>query len=267
MKKTNVYYRTVIRRENALKNAIFDLALSLCSWPRLLLEVLIRKNFGDRHFNIASVLTVFIVLAVFPIGTNAAAFWIASRISGGYGGGSQSGGFDFLLHYGTWYLYLIIFLYCSWQRWREIKTQPGVLDFGRCSTYSGDIDERFFLSHSFDKEPSVRTVEVYHEPALFFIAGIILTIIGQRLGILLIISSILYSVSYAGAYKKGTDFLKDTIDEMLYNEDVEDTFVNGVYNNRRGVRYYAERPDDINLRRKLADSFTEDDGVEISFAE
>jgi len=37
--KKNLYYRTAVRRRNAIKEFIFDLFLTFCSAPRLSLEV------------------------------------------------------------------------------------------------------------------------------------------------------------------------------------------------------------------------------------
>lgn len=257
--KQNLYFRQAMRRDNDLKNAMFGFALTICSYPKMLLEVFIRKNFGQRYFSLAAGITAFVFLAVLPIGTHALSSIIQSRLSMGYGGFyHQDESSGFWLHYGTWYLFLFAFLYFTWKRYREIRTQPGTFDFARYSLSTGDINPVFFNFHPLGLRPSVRSVEVYYEPAAFFIIGIVLTFLGQRLGSLLMVSSIFYGLSYAGAYKKGTDFILDKIDEIILNEDLEDAFINDNVNPSRGARYYMDRPDDISLRRKLKGSIIVD---------
>src|SRR5580698_10190152 len=64
--KKNLYYRDTLRRENMLKVFILSLFSLFASYPRLLLEVFIRKNFGARYFKLSSALTVAFLLAFVP---------------------------------------------------------------------------------------------------------------------------------------------------------------------------------------------------------
>ena len=259
--KKNLYFRTSVRRDNLLSNLIMDTALKCASYPRVLIEVFIRRNFGVRYFSVGTVIFVAVLLAVIPV--------IGDRLSHlvhqEYYGGSHSSA-DFWLHYGTWYLYLAAFLYFSFRRWVEIQYKPGVFDFARYGLYSGDIHPRFFTLHPLGHKPSVRAVEIFYEPAIFFLAGLVLWFLGQKLGVLLMVSSVFYGLSYAGAYKKGDDFVMAKIDEMILNEEYEDAFVNGNYNNARGARYYISRPNDAYLRQRLKDAIIVD-GSDTSIAE
>lgn len=264
--KKNLYFRHVLRRENRLQNAMFDFFLRGCSYPRLLLEIFIRANFGQRYFSAASTMTVGVLLALLPIGLR---LLPTPAHYDSYQDMAADQGWHFWWHYATWYLFLVAFGYFSWVRSKEIRRNPSVFDFGKLSLYSGDIDPRFFSIQPFGKRPTIRQVETLIEPALFCAAGCAFWAIGQRLGPLLIISSIFYSLSYAGAYKKGDNFVMDKIDEMILNEDLEETFIDGLVNPVRGVRFYGERPNDKRLRRKLADAMIEgEDGVEeVTYAE
>lgn len=74
----------------------------------------------------------------------------------------------------------------------------------------------------------------------------------QPLGFLLIICSILYSLSYLGAHYNADEFFWTKNDERIYNELLEDIFVNGNDRSKdRGVRYYGYRPDDEELRKMI----------------
>jgi hypothetical protein len=245
----NLYFRTAVRRDNVLSRTILNLALKCASFPRALIEVFIRQDMGLRYFSVGTVLFLAIVLGVFPlIGDQ------LGRINQSYPG-STDGASSFWLHYGSWYLYLVAFLYFSWKRWAEIRLKPGVFDNAKYTLYEGDIHPRFFMLHPLGQKPSIRSVEVYYEPGVFFVLGLVLWwLLGQPLGLLLMIVSVLYGLSYAGAYKQGNDFIMDKMDEMILNEEYEDAFVNGNHNNSRGARYHISRPTNAELRELLRDS-------------
>ena len=251
--KKNLYFRTTVRRDNVLSNFILDTAFKCACYPRVLLEVFIRRNFGTRYFSVGTVLFAAILLAVIPV--------IGGRLSF-LGRHDYYSSLDsstlFWLHYGSWYLFLVAFLYASFKRWIEIQYKPGVYDFARVTTYSGDIHPRFFTLHPLGYKPSVRAVECVYEPLVFFAFGLVLWFLGQKLGVLFMVSSVFYGLSYAGAYKKGDDFVMDKIDEMILNEEYEDAFVNNNYNNARGGRYTISRPDDKELRQRLKDAIIVD---------
>jgi len=65
------------------------------------------------------------------------------------------------------------------------------------------------------------------KPARFFETGILLIILQQRLGTLLCVCSIFYSLSYLMAYRIGDDFLLDKIHEMLMNEELSMALLEG----------------------------------------
>ncbi|CAG5011145.1 hypothetical protein DYBT9275_04891 [Dyadobacter sp. CECT 9275] len=56
--KTNLYYRAVFRRQSMLNEFVMDFFLYFCSYPRLMLEVFVRKNFGERYFSFFSALMI-----------------------------------------------------------------------------------------------------------------------------------------------------------------------------------------------------------------
>ena len=79
---------------------------------------------------------------------------------------------------------------------------------------------------------------------------------------LLIVCSVFYSFGYAGAYHIGDNFVMDKIDEMISNEELEDSFVNDKDpSETRGFRFYGKKPTDPDMRRKVASLMTEDKEV------
>jgi hypothetical protein len=252
----NAYFRDVIMRRNRLKKFILDFFFSTSSYPRLVLEVFIRKNFGERYFTIASAITVAVLLAVTP----SVAHWVYNLFPHTYDSyedfqATQSGA-GIWSSYTTWYLFIAVFLVFSWKRMRETDRNPSVFDFGKFSLYSGDIHPMFFRVKLFGKKVNVRQVETFVEPAAFFIVGLMLAMMGQKLGYLLEWCSIFYSLGYIAAYKRGDDFVMDLIDEKIMNEEKLKVIVEGEENNARGVRFYMRRPTTREAREKLAEQMT-----------
>lgn len=252
--KKNLYYKTVYGRRNVLKNSILIFFFTFSSYPRLLLEVFIRKNFGERYFSFMSAITVTVLLSIFPF----ASAGITHMLSfGGYGRSFDLG--DVFQHYFTWYLFLIAFMYKSMERDEEVKRLPSVFDFARFSLSTGERHPRILAFKWKGKSLDVRQIETLVEPGLFFFIGLFLMLIGQRVGMLILISSIFYSLSYVAAYMIGDNYIMDRIDEMICNEEMVNSFVEGRDpSETRGFSTYGRKPTDPETRRRLADAFVED---------
>jgi hypothetical protein len=254
----NLYFRTTVRRKNLFADFFQNFFMFLSSWPKLALEVFVRKNFGQRYCTLSSVLTVAALLFLYPIVSDK----LPPLFSGGYGYGHHG---SFFSRYASWYLFLIAFLAVSAVRLWEIKSNPSVYDLGRCSTYAGDINTAFFNIRPFGKNLSYKTIETFMEPVAFFLIGYVLKAFGQNVGMLLMVCSVFYSLGYRVAYKKSDDFIMDQLDEMMYGEEMEDAFVDDNYNNAKGVRFYGTKPSDKELRRKLSERFVDQDS-NVSYA-
>lgn len=251
--KKNLYYRTVFKRTNALQEGLLALFLAFCSWPRLLLEVFIRKNFGERYFSFSTALTIAGIMALLPL----IYFEALSRI---YGGSDFT---NFIAFYTSWYLYLAAFLYMCLQRREEIKRLPSVFDFGRFSLSTGTIHPRFFELEIGGKRGDTRFIETVLEPGLFAVIGFSLWMAAQPIGLVILVSSIFYSLSYAGAYRQGDHFIMDKIDEMICNEEMVNAFVEGRdAGETRGVNFYGRKPADPETRRRLAETFVDENTAE-----
>ena len=245
----NSYFRTVLRRRNVLSEAIFGMFLSFASYPRLLLEVFIRKNFGDRYFSLASVVTVICLLVFVPyLFLTIYATTLLSHVRLWD---------DIIMGNVSLYMFLSLFLLISIRRYLEIKQGPSVFDFTRYSLSSGDIHPLFFKVNLFGVKPNARMAETILEPLFFLIIGIILTLLNVSVGKFIIFCSIFYSLGYIAAYKKGDDFVKDKIDEMICNQEMFNAFVNDEDYNARGFRMRADKPSSKEQRRQMADEFVE----------
>ena len=105
-------------------------------------------------------------------------------------------------------------------------------------------------------------METVYEPALFFIAGIFIWLLHQNIGSVVVISSICYSLGYAADYYVGDNFVMDKIDEMIANEELEKSFVEGADGDKtRGFTMRAAVPPNIEMRRKMLPLMTEETDV------
>lgn len=256
MQKNN-YFTQVVYRKNVIKEAIFDITLKLCNYFRLVQEVFIRKNFGQRYFNFSIALMVGIILFFLPLVSDIFSSMLTSRYYYD-GGGLHRSNSTFWQHYATWYIYWGAYMWFSFLRWQEVRAQR---DFSRYSLSEGDILPFFFTLKVFGKELNLRQIVIYAEPGLFLVAGILLHLFHQKVGILLEVCSIVSGLSYAGAYSKGDDYVLNIVDQMHMSNALSDAFMNDNPNNKAGVRFYADKPNNEDLRQKVADTMVENEPV------
>lgn len=239
--KKNLYYAAVFKRQNIIKYAILGFFLAIASYPRLLLEVFLRKDMGERYFNLASALTVAVIYGVVPS---------LGMVTGGMGYSLET----YIQWNPVYYLFLLVFVGFSVVRYLEIRRLPSVFDFGRMSGYSGRVHPFFYTIRLFGKEPSIRTIEIWYEPAPFLIGGILFLLTGfsTPLGLVLISTSIIYSLSHSGAYAMGDNFIMDRIDEIIANQDLTQAFVNDE-ESPRGFRWYGRKPSSKQMREEYVE--------------
>jgi len=255
----NLYFRTVVRRKNVILEGIFDFSLAFCTYFRLLQEVFIRKNFGKRYFNMSIALMVGIILFCIPTASDFV-YSLLTPKNFYYGDIPNQSDSKFWQHYATWYIFLAAYVIFAFLRWRETCI-PGI--FSRYSLSEGDILPFFQKIRIFGRRLTLRVTVIYVEPGLFFLAGLILQRLHQKIGVLLEVSSIMSALSYAGAYRKGDDYVWDILDQAQMNNAVEEAFTNqnDHFNNKSGVRFYAERPTSEELRKDIGDSMIEKEPV------
>ncbi|PSR55786.1 hypothetical protein AHMF7605_25625 [Adhaeribacter arboris] len=248
--KKNLYYRQVFRRRNYIKELLLDFFLSVASMPRLLLEVFLRKNMGERYFSPFVASFVFVVFFFFP--------YAMGGMFGSYGDTLP----EIIKDNVSWYLFLAAYAAGCFFRWQEVIRLPSVFDFARYSLSAGRIHPIFYAIRIGGKPVDKRGIEIILEPAPFFLIGLLLLWMDQRVGMLLITSSIVYSLSYIAAYHKGDDFIMDKIDEMICNEELVSAFVDELdASQTRGVHFYGHKPADPGTRRQLAKAFIEEDDL------
>lgn len=241
MKSKNLYYQIMFQRTNMIKMLILSFFLAIASWPRMVLEVFIRKSFGERYFSFSTAITIAIVLCISPFGYDSFHNFF-----------NRPSVLDTIGNHPSWYLFIVVFLYFAWRRKKEVRREPGVFDFAKFSLYNGDINPAFRDLEIPGIPTTRRIISTWYEPAFFLIIGLILRILDQGIGVLLFWCSICYSLSYAGAYYMGDQFIMDKIDEMIFGEEMVDAFVNDLEpENTKGVEWMGDKPKSHKLKKEV----------------
>lgn len=271
--KKNLYYRSLHRRENLIKKFFLSLFAFFASGSRLLLEVFIRKNFGERYFKLSAAILLTIQFGLLPL----LLVFIQKQFPSEHD--INIADYDFLENeaavasspmasawsqYITWYIFLAAFLAMSIKHHLDMKKQPSVFDFQKFSLFSGDY-QNFVWKLPFFKATNPRDRECYLEPLLFLIIGIPLVLLDQHVGWLIIICSIFYSMNYISDYESGDNFVMDLIDEKMSNEEMEKNFVEGLDPSAtRGTNFRGRKPSNKEYRRQLLPSMIVDEDVLIA---
>jgi hypothetical protein len=240
--KKNIYYQTLFARPNGLKLWLLTFFLSFSFLFRIPIEVFVRKNFGERYFNLLISILIGVFLLYFP-------YYMSSNRSGT--------DYEYLTKwYGLWYVFTLAYCYCVFARYKEVVHEPSVFDFKRFSLSTGKVHPKFF-GIKVNGRVNKRKIETLYEPAIFFIPGVILAFFEQPLGYFLVPCALIYSLGYVGAYYMGDNFIMDKIDEMICNEELRDVFVHD-NESEKGFPFYGKKPSEKNTREKLYDSWMKD---------
>lgn len=229
--KRNLYYRLVICRGRHELKPPGRVFLFLSAHARLLLEVFTRKDFGERYFSLISAAFFALFLGIWPVlnsfipSFSSAPSHLMSNILNVQGGDdSFSQATSQWVPYIGWYAFLLAFLFMSLLHESQIKRSYDTFDFSKYSLDDGASNPVFAKFISRFGEPNPRMIACVLEPLPFFVAGILLSLIGQSVGWLLILSSIFYSLGYRAEYALGRNFVLDKIDEMLCAEEMAEAF-------------------------------------------
>lgn len=243
----NLYYTAVISRRNLIGEAILTFFLSICSYPRLVLEVFIRKNMGERYFTMASAITVGTILFLLP--------WFLP-------GRSYIGGTNIVTNNPIWYLFVAAYFFFAFLRYREIMRNPSVFDFGKHTKCEGDLLPIFKRTRF-----NIRQTEIFIEPLTALIPGVFFFMIEQFLpAVVLVFCAVVYSLSKAGAYMLGDHFIMDRIDILLCNEDLREDFLDkGSEQSKHGFTFRHHIPSDPEMRQNLYRSFFEAEDAPVAY--
>ncbi len=239
MAQKNLYYQAAFSRQATVRNFFMILVTMLSSSPRMLIEVFISTDFGERYFRLPKAITLTILLMLWP--------WLKTEVFYFLRRGGVEWG-----DYITWYIFTAAFLVFSVKHHLDQQRNPSVFDFARFSKSTGKINPVFRKFEIPWRKTDTRFVEIWVEPAAFFVAGVLLFAIGQALGMLLMVCAVIYGISYAYAYQWGDDFVMDKIDEMIVNKNLKASFVDDApQEETEGFHHRGRKPVKPEDRQKL----------------
>lgn len=249
--RKNDYYSNVALPMYTVENTALNATNYFCTFPRRILQVFIRKGFGERYFSLGFSIFSTIVLSLFPFAAVAILHKIGVRKA------------SIMPGYLTWYIFLAGYLGVS--IWHELKMtrSRSSFDFSLYSRCDGSVHPAIRKLKWRGKTVNIRQIECWIEPLIFFLPGLFLFLIGQYLGLLLMVCSYYYSLGYRCAYALGDNYVLNMIDEKIVNEEMEASYVDDLdAEDTRGFNPRTGKPQDYNLRRKLVTLMNEDDDAD-----
>lgn len=247
--QARIYFRNTFPFVSIIVPIILWVLTFVTHYPARITEVFLRKNFGQRYYSIEAPILIFIIMSI-PL-----FIWITK----GQYMYIEMMGFSWF-----WILFSFVFLGFAIKRNKEINTELQSFDDSKYTLYTGDELSLWYrfenkLPRLFKKDTFYYNIERVYEGGLFVIIGIVLLIIpfSRAVGLLLFISGCSYIITMYIRFKVARDFILDKIDERIYNEDLNDAFMND--KSKRGFRWNAPLPDDPQFRETIADSLIDQD--------
>lgn len=210
--KRNIFIEINQGRSNIVGAAIAGIFAIFASHASAIVEVFLRKRFGERYITLSQSIGLFIAMnLILP--------WVDKvfRLD-------MRDGDIFLLVFSLIYLGLSIY------HRMEISKYGTAYDFKRFSLSDGEIAPfwykiigRRFLGFKISRY----TVHIFLEPAIPFLIGaaLMLTEYTRMVGVLLFVCGITYSMRNLSKAQQGRNWVLDNIDKQITNEMKYDVFI------------------------------------------
>jgi len=256
--KRNIFIETHTGRTNIVRQILVDIFMLFASPGSAIVEVFLRRKFGERYITLSQSLGIFLVFSVlFPViyswytdFTQAfgAAFGETSyRNSSGIEGAS----FVFLV------LFMLAFLGMSIYHRLEIKRYGTAYDLKRFSLSDGEILPFWWNIIGKKIGPikiTTHLVKILLEPLVPIVLGLFLTFIPltKPVGVLLLVSGLLFMLKNFNMAQKGRDWVLDNIDKQISNQMRYDVFIGRKpKKDTKGVYLPMDLPEDPEVVQSL----------------
>lgn len=247
----------------------FESVLGEANYPRTLIQLFTRKNFGERYLSATAVFVLLIVFAGVPIVLN---WGIKTKLSLYDQQLYRLAGLQpptVFQKYLLWYVLAGLIFILAVIHGILSQNQKSSIRAKKYSYYPGRSHAFFYLLPFAKKNNGQKTIEIFYEPLIFIILGIVLQKIGRPviphhwyqmtshfLGLILIIASIWYSVSYIAGHQLGRDFVLDNTDSMIRNDQMSSDFSE---KQTAPGKFYNSRPAVTQAEQNTDDSSGQDD--------
>lgn len=251
--ETKINLKDTEMRRNYLYELFIKFMYGFSGLARTTLEVFTRTDFGERYFRLSHIINSAIVLGIYPYISKLFSGSPLSKAKEMY---AERMGIaeekPFINEYFFWYVFIAAFVFMGIRHYIAKQRETSMYDFTKYSVRKGTVHEFFYSIQLPFMKTNLRNIECFIEPALFMIVGVAFMLIGQKVGVLLMIFSVLYGFSYVYLYKRGDDLIRDMIDDFIRNKHMERTFVDGIDEAETdGYMFRGWRPGDKSLRRQM----------------
>ena len=268
--KRNIFIEINQGRTNAVKDFIVGFFMLFASHGSAIVEVFMRRKFGERYITLAQSIGIFIVVSIFfPLFYA----WYIEFVSGiaammgERGIRARPSGISFVVLF----LFMLAFLGMSIYHRLEIKRYGTTYDFKRFSLSDGEIHPLWWKvigREILGFKISQYTVRVLLEPLVPTVLGFIMSFIpGVNLvGVLLLVCGLSFMARNFNKAQMGRDWVLDNIDKKISNEMKYDVFIGRKpKKDTKGIYLPIELPESEETRKSLYnivdDSFTTDNEI------
>ncbi len=266
--KRNIFIEIHQGRTNLVRDFIVGLFMLFASHGSAIVEVFMRKRFGERYITLAQSIGIFFgVLLFYPV-----IIYLYASFLELTGNGIRGIKLSQLRNSALFLsIFMLIFLGLSIYHRLEIKRYGTAYDFKRFSLSDGELAPFWYKiigkKIGFIKISSY-LVNVLLEPLVPILIGLILTLIPftKLTGILLIICGLMFMAKNFNKAQQGRNWVLDNIDKKISNEMKYDVFIGRKpKKDTKGVYLPIELPENEETRKALynivEDSFTTADEI------
>lgn len=244
--KTTLYLRQIDPFIRFVWPITLLILAGIASIPARIVEIFMRRNFGERYFSWEIPMLIFVLL-------------IAPYIVQIYIGYPGSSPFTFLHA-----LLCLAIPYATYKRHKEVKRSTDTFDDTVYSYYSGDqlkMWDKVRAKYPKLKADYVR-VERYYEGAVFILIGFVALLIPftMVIGVTMMVAGISYIIKVYYRYQMGRSYILDMIDKKIINEQMYDTFVNeNPPDKTQGFQWSGPKPGSRDVREKIYEQMLEEE--------
>ena len=221
-----------------------DLIFKLSSYPSYIVEVFLRKNFGERYYTFSIAIIISIAM-LFPM-------LLEGNLRNFLG--------------IPWLVFTLAFLYKSIRHRMEFRRFGTSYNFDRYSYSDGEIHPffwNFFGKEILGVKVTRYLIHVLIEPGLPIIIGLFLTAIPftRGTGILILISGVLFCYRNIMKAYAARDYILDIIDEQIVMHGKHDVLMEEKPKNEtKGLSFPIELPSNKLLREEMLKSADQNSG-------
>ncbi|MGB3464543.1 MAG: hypothetical protein WBA74_04705 [Cyclobacteriaceae bacterium] len=244
--KARIYLQRTLPMKAFIHPATILIVMIIVMIPARVVEVVIRKNFGERYYSLKAGLLPVVVLILYPLGLYQA-----------YKSGNTEVQMDWF-----YILFLLAYIGCAIKRKMEISYELHSFDDSKYSYYAGDqlsLWKKYALKipRVFPKESFSYNVERAYEGGLFIAVGIVFVLVSfsRIVGGVMVVCGIMYIIHAYNRYKLSRYMILDKIDEKILNGYLYDAFING--EEKHGLRWSGPTLSDPAFNEEIAHSLTD----------